>query len=232
MSSADLFLDPGDPDELAKRVIPLPGDALPGIDEEASPFLIALCQRFQVGVELGFYHTTNFKIGRTIYLNRNLPPERQNFSFCHELAHLLLEHHNETHPSPEEEFLANQLAARLLLPDATFGLDAKSLPLAVLKEKYPYASWEAILRRKLQFRHGVGTIIDEGKITFRGASPGIAYPHHPTPVEWGVVRDAFNEARSLFREQTGLVMTADFVDTGSGVRRVLLWTEWTDIVSE
>ncbi|MDK9698658.1 MAG: ImmA/IrrE family metallo-endopeptidase [bacterium] len=229
MSSADLFPDAVDPDELAKRVIPLPGDALPGIDEAASPFLIALCQRYHVGVELGFYHTTNFKIGRSIYLDRNLSPERQNFSFCHELAHLLLEHDNETHPSQEEEFLANQLAARLLLPDATFGLDAKSLPLAALKEKYPYASWEAILRRKLQFRHGVGTIVDEGKITFRGASPSIAFPHHPSPNEWGIIRDAFNEACSLFREQDGLTMTADYVDTGSGVRRVLLWTEWEEL---
>jgi len=203
----------------------LPGDAPPAIDSEASQFVAQRCREYQVGVDRCAISTAPYKMGRTIFLDFSVSQERQNWAFCHELAHLLLNHDDTSIPSPEEELNANQLAAELLLPAEDFIEVARFATLSELKAEFPHASWEALLRRRLQFRKGIGTIFDEGNMTFRGASPDLSFPSQPLPEEWNVARDSFNQAQSQNRTTPVFNVTADYVDTGSGIRRVLLWTE-------
>jgi hypothetical protein len=215
--------------EILKRNIAiLPGDATPLIDAETTSYVVNLCKRFEVGVDRCGIASAPYKVGRTIFIDTSVAPERQNWAFSHELAHLLLNHGDTSIPSPEEEFLANQLAAELLLPAEDFIELVRYANLAELKAEFPQASWEAILRRRLQFRQGIGTIFDEGKMTFRSASPDLTFPPQPLPEEWTVAKDSFNTAQSLSRTTNEFAITADYVDTGSGIRRVLLWTESVD----
>ncbi len=213
-----------DREELKQRIKLFDGDAPREIDLDATPFVVSLCREFQVGVSSHLIGNSPYKVANTIFLDFTVVPERQNWAFCHELAHLLLGHDNLTTPSLAEENATNHLAAELLLPREQFGLIANQ-PLSQLKNEFPHASWEAILRRKLQFVSGIGTIFDEGKMTFRSASPGLSCPHQPLPDEWQTARDAFNQAQSLQRLYNALKVNADYVDTGNGIRRVLLWTE-------
>jgi len=218
------FPPPIDFDTLRCNLRLLPDDAAPTVDERAPPFLLALCARFGVGVEYRILAAGSHKIGLTILLDPGMPLERQHWSFCHELAHILLGHDNSSVPSEEEERAANQIAAELLLPRTEFAPVARE-PLAALKERFPNASWEVLLRRRLQFHNGVGTIFDEGKMTFRAASPGRNCPLQPLAEELETVREAYRNAAAVTRNAGGLRMTADYVDTTGVVRRVLLWTD-------
>jgi Zn-dependent peptidase ImmA (M78 family) len=80
----------------------------------------------------------------------------------------------EVSPSAREQ-IANQLAARLLLPKTWFAVDAAACgwDLAALKLRYATASHELIARRMLDFPDAVViTIFDQGVPRFRRASWG------------------------------------------------------------
>jgi len=70
----------------------------------------------------GFYDANK----KTIYISKNDPPERKQFSIAHELGHIILGHRNYEvlfrvpHKEalyPKEEREANSFAAHLLMPD-------------------------------------------------------------------------------------------------------------------
>ena len=83
-------------------------------------------------------------------------------------------------PPAARETVANQLAARILLPRGEFGCDARACDwnLLELKQRYVTASHELIARRMLDFTPAVIiTIFDQGRRTFRrGNLPFRALP--------------------------------------------------------
>jgi hypothetical protein len=169
-----------------------------------------------------------FLMGNVIYLDESLPPERRNFAFCHELAHKLLNHHLQGILSEEMENEANRLAADLLLPPETFRKDALAFPLDQLKQLYPQASWEVIARAKLSLVPALLTIFDNGKQRLRNAHETVQFLPQLLPVELEVYRQCLTH-RKHCESQEGIVNSKGyFVDTGQGVLRVLLWTEFDD----
>ena len=164
-------------------------------------------------------------IDDVVYLDESLPQERKNFAFCHELAHRLLHHQVQDVLSEEMEREANMMAAELLLPGDTFRRDAMMYQLDRLKELYPQASWEVIARARLALIPAILTILDNGKRTLRIAPDGFQFPYRLMPVERTVFKHCF-EHRDHFSQQQGAVHTHGFfVDSGSNVLRVILWTE-------
>lgn len=167
-----------------------------------------------------------YVMGDVVYLDRSLPPERMNFAFCHELAHRVLGHFEQDILSVEMEREANALAAEFLLPPETFRKDAVVHPLDQLKELYPQASWEVIARSRLALMPAILTIFDNGKRTLRTASENFNYPPQLLPIENQVLRRCM-EKREHIEMREDLVRTNGYyVDTGEGVIRVLLWTEF------
>jgi hypothetical protein len=76
-------------------------------------------------------------------------------------------------PPGSREMVANQLAARLLLPRDWFGDDAERLgwDLPALKRRYATASHELLALRMLDFEPSITiTIFDHGRRTFRGGN--------------------------------------------------------------
>jgi hypothetical protein len=169
-----------------------------------------------------------YLMGDVIYLDESLSSERRNFAFCHELAHKLLNHHLLDVLSEEMENEANQLAADLLLPLETFRKDALAFPLDHLKQLYPQASWEVIARAKLLLVPALLTIFDNGKQILRNSHEGVQFLPRLLPVELEVFRQCMAN-RTHNEMQEGIVKTRGyFVDTGQGVLRVLLWTEFDE----
>lgn len=203
------------------------------IDEKATPLIENLCLQHQVNVSIQFSHQVPHKIGRWIHLPAHYSNERLNWSFCHELAHILLDHNESNSPSDEEEMDANNFASELILPMSSF-LEHSKKNLSQLKLLFPFCSYEVLLRRKLQYRIGVGTILDEGSISFRKGNPDLSFPIEPIQVEWDVMSQSFQKRMHFFQTTERLQLDSVFVEH-NGYRRVLLWTEplsafneWTD----
>lgn len=80
-----------------------------------------------------------------IFLNRNLPADRQRFSLAHELGHIVLHRF----PSPEMEQQADQFAAAFLMPNEDIGAELRGLTLAKAAQLKPYwrASMAALIVR-------------------------------------------------------------------------------------
>jgi len=169
-----------------------------------------------------------YLMGEVIYLDESLSQERRNFAFCHELAHKLLNHHLQDVLSEEMESEANRLAADLLLPPETFPKDALAFPLDHLKQLYPQASWEVIARAKLLLVPALLTIFDNGKQILRNSHEAVQFLPNLLPVELEVFRQCL-AVRKHCEMQEGMVRTEGyFVDTGQGILRVLLWTEFDE----
>lgn len=69
-----------------------------------------------------------------IFLNRNLPADRQRFSLAHELGHIVLHRF----PSPEMEQQADQFAAAFLMPNEDIGAELRGLTLTKAAQLKPY----------------------------------------------------------------------------------------------
>jgi Zn-dependent peptidase ImmA (M78 family) len=160
-----------------------------------------------------------------VCLDESLPQERKNFAFCHELAHRLLDHHVREVLSDEMEHEANLLATDLLLPPDSFRRDAMTYHLDRLKELYPQASWEVIARARLVLIPAVLTILDNGQRTLRMAPNGYQYPYHLLPVEHEVFRHCIDKRQHYVLQEDAIHTHGFFVDNGTGVLRVILWTE-------
>ncbi len=170
----------------------------------------------------------SYLIDRTVVLNETLTPERANWAYCHELAHLKLEHpHNPPLNAAEEreqENEANLLASELILPDSQFaGVSHQSL--SELKVLFPHASHEVIGRRRLNYRPGLLTIYDNRDMTARLAPDGWSCPTRLFPIEFKAL-EACSKSRSAVNFSEGnMRIEATFVDEGRGVERVILFME-------
>jgi len=163
---------------------------------------------------------------RTIVIDLDLSEERMNWTFCHELAHLLLKHgSNERHISNADEKEAHELAQDLMLPPDTFGIDAQRFSLSELKARYAHASWEVIARTRVRYRPAVLTIFDNGRRTLRMAPPPLSCPSRLHSLERELKHrvEASKNANEVRGE--GLHVEGVFVDDEQGVQRVILLTE-------
>ena len=142
---------------------------------------------------------------RTIVIDLNLSEERMNWTFCHELAHLLQGHGKPDGPvTAQHERDAHEHAQDLLLPPDTFRPDAYRFSLIELKERYPQASWEVIARTRVRHRPGVLTIFDNGKRTVRTAPPPLRYPSALHPLEQAVKQSLDANHPMAHRSEDGL----------------------------
>ena len=146
-------------------------------------FIRSLAEKYGVGVRVQplAEGIRGYKLDDCVVLNESEPPERRNWTFCHEVAHIVLGHGAD--PSDWEEREADRLAAELLLPEEEFLRESRRMELDRLKSIYPHASWEALARRMLYYRNAVLTIFDEGKMTLRVGSGDINFPPTPMKVE-------------------------------------------------
>lgn len=167
-------------------------------------------------------------MGDIVYLDSSMPPERRNFAFCHELAHHILHHSAQEILSMEMEREANKLAAELLLPPESFRKDAAIYSLDELKELYPQASWEVIARSKLAVVPAVLTIFDNGKRRFRIATDSYRFPKYLMPLEKSVFEYCLLHQTNHKAYDDIMKVRGYFIDTGEGVQRVMLWTEYIE----
>jgi hypothetical protein len=155
-------------------------------------------------------------------------PERLHWAYCHEVAHLRLNHpQNLPRDSTEElqqEAEASALAAELLLPEPTFRRHAHRT-LADLKGRFPFASHEALARRRLTFRPGLLTIFDNDKRTCRIAPPNWNIPAKLFPLETKARKQCLKTKAAVILEDGGMKAEATYVDEGRGVVRVILFLE-------
>ena len=167
-------------------------------------------------------------MGDVVYLDSSMPPERRNFAFCHELAHHILHHSARESLSMDMEREANTLAAELLLPPESYRKDAALHTLDKLKELYPQASWEVIARSKLVVVPAVLTIFDNGKRRLRIATDNYRFPKNLMPLEKRVFEFCLLHQTNHIAYDDIMKVRGYFIDTGEGVQRVLLWTEYIE----
>jgi hypothetical protein len=163
-----------------------------------------------------------------VVLSPEQTPERSHWAYCHEVAHLRLKHpQNLPRDSTEElqqEAEANALAAELLLPEPSFRRHAHRT-LTELKERFPFASHEALAHRRLSYRPGLLTIFDNDKRTCRLAPPDWNTPARLFPLETKARKQCLKTKAEVLLEDGGLTAEATYVDEGRGVVRVILFLE-------
>jgi len=161
-----------------------------------------------------------YTLAGEIILNEYSHPERRNWTFCHELGHIV--HGHSPNPSQEEEIQADIFAAEVMLPEANFIRESKNLDLKALKDLYPHASWEVIARRCVQFNRIIVTVFDNGNFRYRFASDGLVFPDKPTEIELDVVTRCFKDKSNLNAQSDFLHISAYYIDEGGDVVRVIL----------
>lgn len=163
---------------------------------------------------------------KTIVVDLDLSEERMNWTFCHELAHLLLKHGSGERPlRAADEKEAHELAQDLMLPPETFGADAHHLSLPELKARYPHASWEVIARTRVRYRPAVLTIFDNGRRTLRMTPPPLSCPSRLDPLERELKHRVETGKRAQEVRGEGLHVEGVFVDEERGVQRIILLTQ-------
>ncbi|TKJ41033.1 hypothetical protein CEE37_05040 [candidate division LCP-89 bacterium B3_LCP] len=170
----------------------------------------------------------SYLIGDVIVLDRSLRIERLHWAYCHELAHLQLQHHQcppvDDTEERQQETDANNLAAELILPEIEF----KPLvheTLLVLKQRFAHASHEVIARRRLNYRQGVLTIFDNDQLTARLSPDGWNHPAQLLPIESEVMQKCLESKSEVLINMGEYSLEATYVDEGQGVVRVLLFLE-------
>ena len=188
-------------------------------------FIRRISQNYQIPFRLESLDEgiRGYKIDNEIVINRHLFPERRNWTFCHEMAHIVLGHSPE--PKDYEEREADRYAAELMLPQREFIPDSADLNLEKLKGLYPHASYETLARRCLQFRPAVMTIFDDGEITCRTASADIVFPIKPAPLEMEVFYFCWNHKQPFEKSDEAVNVKGWFLDLNRAVVRVILITE-------
>lgn len=118
--------------------------------------------------------------GASVFLTtRPTRPTRQHGLVAHELGHFLLREHREQ----DDELAARYLAGALIVPREELDRDLRRLGLSIvaLRAKHVNASHEMIARRITQLRSAIVTIIDDGRVTARAASPWLPVPRPQVP---------------------------------------------------
>jgi hypothetical protein len=164
-----------------------------------------------------------YKMEDEIVLNSQNPIERNNWTLCHELGHIILRHSAE--PTEEEEREADSFAGETMLPAKDFARDAKGFDLPRLKELYPHASYEVLARRCLQFYPGCMTIFDQEELTLRLGSEGFAFNAVPTPNEMKVMKQCYRMKDGYSLNNENIYIQGFYIDQGRDVVRVILMAE-------
>jgi hypothetical protein len=163
---------------------------------------------------------------RTIVIDVDLSEERMNWTFCHELAHLLLKHGKTGRSvSAHDEKEAHELAQDLLLPPETFRADVHRFSLPELRMRYPQASWEAIARTRVRHRPAILTIFDNGQRTLRMAPAPMNCPAQLHPLEESIKKSLQAGETAAEVHSEGIHVEGVFVDEGRDVRRIILLAE-------
>ena len=161
-------------------------------------------------------------------INDSLTPEQANWSYCHEVAHSMLQHQAELPiddaEEREQELAANRLAAQILLPEGEFRPLAH-FSLLALKQTFPQASHEVLAKRRLTYRPGLLTIFDNGRLTARLAPEGWNIPGQFFPLEQEAMKACLSKKEEVVMESEGMRIEATYVDEGRGVVRVILFVE-------
>jgi len=195
-----------------------------------TPFIKAVAQKYDVSVTVSsaMEGRRAFLVGTTIFLDRELPEERANWAFCHELAHLLLNHHidlpRDSAEEEEQERKANALASDLMLPEDDFQ-PLVHLTIGELKQRFFHASHEVIARRRLKYRPGLLTIVDDGVVSSRLAPDGWNRPFQLFPPEKAALDRCLSDKADFVLHDEGMTVEATYIDEGRGVIRVILFAE-------
>lgn len=164
-----------DLEELARQTLE-DADLGPPVD----PDLIAL----ELGLEVldGGEACDGLLIGRQIFVDERLRPERRAFSIAHEVGHHLLR----SNGLRDDERSANYLASALLLPRDDFQRDLRRFgwDLLQLRAAHRWASFEALARRVVALRTARAFVFDRPLRGQRGASVySVPWGQRPTPEE-------------------------------------------------
>jgi hypothetical protein len=163
---------------------------------------------------------------RTIVIDLDLSEERMNWTFCHELAHLLLKHGSGDRPiQARDEKEAHELAQDLMLPPETFRREVQRLTLPELRMRHPHASWEVLARTRVRHRPAVLTIFDNGRRTVRMAPPPLSCPSRLHAREQEVKHRVEETKSNAESHGDGLRVEGVFVDEERGVQRIILIAE-------
>jgi hypothetical protein len=163
---------------------------------------------------------------RTIVVDLDLSEERMNWTFCHELAHILLKHGSGDRPvQASDEKEAHELAQDLMLPPHTFRREVQRLTLPELRMRYPHASWEVLARTRVRHRPAVLTIFDNGRRTLRMAPPPLNCPSRLHAREQEVRHRVEGTKSNAELHGDGLRVEGVFVDEEKGVQRIILIAE-------
>lgn len=118
---------------------------------------------------------------RVIRVNPRVRTVRRHGLIAHEVGHYAL-----IRERCDSEEGARYLSGALLLPRRDFDADLRhtAWSLLRLRERHPNASAELIARRIVELRDAVATIIDNGRVTRRIASPWLADPRLARVSRW------------------------------------------------
>lgn len=140
-----------------------------------------LAHRLQLEVMDGGAGCEGLLIGRWIFVDEAMRPERRAFAIAHEIGHHLLRRHGLEVPGRNDERGADYLASALLLPRDDFERDLRRLgwDLIALHARHRHASFEAIARRIVALRDARAFVFDR---PLRGQAHPSSYS-----VPWGLV---------------------------------------------
>jgi hypothetical protein len=126
------------------------------------------------GLELGHRRGRATLRDGVIRYDPSLRLVRQQGQVAHETAHYVLRLHGEH----DSERAVGYTAGALMLPRASFDRDLQMTEwdLEQLAKLHPNASWQMLARRVSELREAVVTVLDQGKVTTRVASPWMAEP--------------------------------------------------------
>lgn len=146
-------------------------------------------------------------------------PTRQHGLVAHELGHWALDVHGQERL---DERAARFLSGALLVPRVQLERDLRTTwRLDELMQRHPCASAELLARRIAELRDAVVTVIDNGRVRARIASPWLGTPPRLSRFERGLVEDALGSGHVV--EGGSLVHATPLVE-GSW-RRVIVVAE-------
>jgi len=145
-------------------------------------------------------------VAGAIYVPARARLERQHGQVAHELGHWLLARAGE----PDDELAARYLAGALLVPREALDRDlrARGWSLRALRERHPHASLELLARRVTQVRPATVTVVDQGRVTARAASPWLRPPGPAAPWEVELAADAVVQGIELLTDRPAVAAPA------------------------
>ncbi|MFC1555586.1 ImmA/IrrE family metallo-endopeptidase [candidate division KSB1 bacterium] len=156
-----------------------------------------------------------------VIVNKNDPPERQNFTLAHEYFEYTFK--DDTELLPEEKHRkADICASELLLPEESFKPAAAEFGLHELKKIFPHVSYEAIARRYIRFVPAVVTIFDNMVCTSRFASEGMNYPHTPSEVERTIAIECAKSHETAHKFEPPLDVSGYILDEKNSIIRIFV----------